>query len=140
MTARTPQWFPDRWTQLPLPRLFDDDDEADDPDRWSFAIVALDGHGRLALPAATRAGFADTSTLWVSTRGDAVVVRSRGPGHRVAVDGRGRIVVPQWLRDAAEPTRSVLVATRSNRPLEPLALVAPSRVLDGWADTVAGER
>ncbi len=139
MTGRAPQWFPDRWTQLPLPRLFDDD-EADGADRWSFAIVALDGHGRMALPVATRAGFADTPSLWVSTRGDVVVVRSRGPGHRVAVDGRGRMVVPRWLRDAADPTRSVLVASRSDRDLAPLALVAPTRVLHGWADTVAGER
>jgi hypothetical protein len=139
MTGRTPQWFPDRWTQLRLPRLFDDD-EADGADRWSFAIVALDGHGRMALPAATRAVFADATSLRVSTRGDAVVVRRHGPGHRVAVDGRGRIVVPRWLRDAAEPTRSVLVATRSDGPLEPLALVAPTRVLHGWADTVVGER
>lgn len=139
MTGRTPQWFPERWTQLPLPRLFDDDG-ADDPARWSFSIVALDGHGRMALPVVARAGFGDAPSLWVSTRDEAVVVCRRGVGHRVAVDGRGRIVVPRWLRDAADPARSVLVATRTDRHLEPLALVAPPRVLNGWADTVVGER
>lgn len=32
MTGRAPQWFPDRWTQLPLPRLFDDEADPPTPD------------------------------------------------------------------------------------------------------------
>ena len=52
MTRLMPQWFPEVWTQLPLPQLGDSDDEGlGGLDRWSFAIVGLEVNGRLRLPA-----------------------------------------------------------------------------------------
>ena len=49
MTRPRPDWFPERWTQLSLPRL-DADEEVGATPSWSFAIVTIERTGRVALP------------------------------------------------------------------------------------------
>jgi hypothetical protein len=139
MRGRNSQWFPEVWTQLALPQLGEDHDA--DSDRWSFAVVSLDRHGRLTLPGAARMVLGEAPSLRVLTRGDAVVVRGGdGVGRAVHVDARGRLVVPVWLRHATQPNRSVLVATRTCGDVEPIVLLVAPRVLVGLADLLVGER
>jgi hypothetical protein len=67
------------------------------------------------------------------------VLRGGGGGRAVALDGRGRIVVPRWLRAAAEPDEALLVGTGTAKD-GPVVLLAPVRLLGGFADALVGER
>jgi hypothetical protein len=134
-------WFPERWTQLPLPRLLEDDDEdAGGPGRWSFAIVTIECTGRVTLTAEARAAFEVPASLRLSARGEVALVRRGGGGRPVTVDGRGRFVVPFWLRDAAEPDGSLPAATGNALDGEAVVLRVPPRLLCGFADAMVGER
>lgn len=53
------------------------------------------------------------------------------------MDDRGRVVVPVWLRQAAGPSASLLVGVRSG--VTPIVVVAPTRVLHGLGEALAGE-
>jgi bifunctional DNA-binding transcriptional regulator/antitoxin component of YhaV-PrlF toxin-antitoxin module len=139
MTRLRPHWFPELWTQLPLPRLFDDDD-VDGAGRWSFAIVTIERSGRVTLPAVARSAFEGRVSLRLSSRGEVALLRCGGGGRPVAVGARGRFVVPCWLRDAADPERSLLVGTGTDHDGEPVVLFAPLRLLWGFADAMVGER
>jgi bifunctional DNA-binding transcriptional regulator/antitoxin component of YhaV-PrlF toxin-antitoxin module len=140
VTRPRPDWFPEQWTQLSLPRLDEDDVDASATQRWSLAIVTIERTGRVALPAAARAAVAGRESLRVSARGEVALLRRGGGGRAVAVDGRGRIVVPRWLRTAAEPDGTLLVGIGTDHDGEPIVLLAPPRLLDGFADAVVGER
>lgn len=131
------QWLPTVWTQLPFPRFLDD--VTDGAERWSFAVVALERAGRVRLPPAARAAVGECASLRASTRGDVVVLRGGGAGRPVMIDGRGRLVVPCWLRDAAGPAASLLIGTRTEPDDEPIVLLAPPRLLAGFADALMGE-
>jgi hypothetical protein len=50
VTRPWPDWFPERWTQLSLPQLLDDDEDVGGTRKWSFAIVAIEHTGRVTLP------------------------------------------------------------------------------------------
>ena len=139
VTPPVPFLCVETWTQLPLPRLFDDP-EPTEPDRWSFVIVTVDSSGRVNLPAACRAAFADVAVLRASTRGEVVVLRTTGAGAAVRIGGRGRLVVPCWLRDATGPTGSLLVGVGLGDEAGPVVVLAPARLLAGWADQLVGER
>jgi hypothetical protein len=139
VTRLRPHWFPQLWTQLPLPRLFDDDD-VDGAGRWSFAIVTIERSGRVTLPAVARGAIEGRVSLRLSSRGEVALLRCGGLGRPVAVGGRGRIVVPSWLRDASGPEGSLLVGTGTEHDGDPVVLFAPSRLLSGFADAMVGER
>jgi DNA-binding transcriptional regulator/RsmH inhibitor MraZ len=111
-----PDWFPERWTQLPLPRLDDDEDAGATP-RWSFAIVTIERTGRLAVPAPARAAFEGRRSLRLSARGEFALLSCGGEGRAKALDGRGRRVVPRWLRDAADADGSPWVLATARRPI-----------------------
>ena len=134
-----PQWLPTVWTQLPFPRFLDED-VADGADRWCFAIVVLERAGRVRLPPAARAAIGECASLRASTRGEVVLLRGGGGGRAVTIDGRGRLVVPCWLRDAAGPAMSLVIGTRRELDDEPIVLLAPPRLLAGFADALVGER
>lgn len=141
MTRLMPQWFPEVWTQLPLPQLGDSDDEGlGGLDRWSFAIVGLEVNGRLRLPATAHRAFAGSGSLWMSMAGEAVLIRSDGTGRAVNIDERGRLCVPCWFRDATGPARLVLVAARTAGDADPVVVLAPPRLLAGFADALVGGR
>ena len=106
--------------------------------RWSFAIVALERNGRVTLPAAARHALDECASLRAVARGEIVLVGPGAAGRPVTIDGRGRLVVPCWLRGAAEPAGSLLVGTRAMRDVEPIALLAPPRLLAGFADALVG--
>jgi bifunctional DNA-binding transcriptional regulator/antitoxin component of YhaV-PrlF toxin-antitoxin module len=139
VTRPRPDWFPERWTQLPLPRLLDDED-VNVAGRWSFAIVTIGHSGRVTLPAEVRALIDGRESLRLSARGEVALLRDGGGGRAVAVDGRGRMVVPYWLRDATEPDGSLLVGTGTGNDGGPVVLLAPARLLGGFADSMVGER
>jgi hypothetical protein len=139
MTRLRPHWFPELWTQLPLPRLFDDDD-VDGAGRWSFAIVTIERSGRVTLPAVARSAFEGRVSLRLSSRGEVALLRCGGGGRPVAVGARGRFVVPCWLRDAADPEGSLLVGTGTEHDGEPVVLLASPRLLSGFADAMVGKR
>jgi bifunctional DNA-binding transcriptional regulator/antitoxin component of YhaV-PrlF toxin-antitoxin module len=142
VTRLRPDWFPDRWTQLSLPRLDDHDEEQDAgvTRRWSFAVVTIECTGRLILPAAARTAFERRDSLGLSARGEVALLTGDAAGSAVAVDGRGRLVVPRWLRAAAEPDASLLVGTGTGHVEGPVVLLAPTRLLGGFADAMVGER
>jgi hypothetical protein len=140
VTRLRPDWFPERWTQLPLPRLLDDDEGAGGAERWAFAIVRIERTGRVMLPAEARAAIAGGGSLRVSARGEVALLRGGGGGRPVTVDGRGRMVVPCWLRDATGPDGSLLVGTGTGHDDEPVVLFVPPRLLCGFADAMVGER
>ena len=58
----------------------------------------------------------------------------------LTIDERGRMVVPCWLRDAVSPDGSLLVGTGTEHDGEPVVLLAPPRLLCGFADAMVGER
>ena len=141
MTRLQPHWPSTTWRQLPLPHLWnDDDDDGGGANRWSFAIVALQRNGRVTLPAAARYALDGCASLRAVPRGEIVLVGPGAAGRPVTIDGRGRLVVPCWLRGAAEPAGSLLVGTRAMRDVEPIVLLAPPRLLAGFADALVGER
>ena len=96
--------------------------------------------GCVWLPAAARralgAGGAGATVRAVS-RGAVLVVRPGGTGAPVTVDGRGRVSLPVWWRRACAGG-AVAVAARAGE--DPLVVLAPTRVLDGLADVLVGER
>jgi hypothetical protein len=139
VTRPRPDWFPERWTQLSLPQLLDDED-VNVAGRWSFAIVTIERTGRVVLPAAARAALDGRGSLRLSARGEVALLRDGGGGRAAAVDSRGRLVVPCWLRDAAEPDGSLLVGTGTDHDGGPVVLFALPRLLDGFADSMVGER
>lgn len=138
VTRRWPYLLPERWTQLSLPRLFDDEDVG--LGRWSFAIVRIERCGRVMLPAAARLAIQGRASMRVSSRSEVALLRCGGAGRPVAIDQRGRVVVPCWLRDAADPERSLLVGTGTGHDGEPVVLLSPPRVLCGLADAMVGDR
>ena len=140
VTRLWPYRTPELWTQLPLPRLFGDEDDVGDALRWSFAIVTIERAGRVTLPAVARTAVEGPVVLRLSSRGEVALLRDGGGGRPVAVDGRGRVVVPCWLRDAADPTGSLLVGTGTGPDGEPVVLFAPLRLLCGFADAMVGDR
>ncbi len=139
VTRLQPLWFPELWTQLPLPRLFDDDEDVG-TGRWSFAIVTIERSGRVTLPAAARVAIEDRASLRLSSLGEVALLRCGGGGRPVSIDERGRVVVPCWLRDAADPEGSLLVGTGVEHDSEPVVLLAPPRLLCGFADAMVGDR
>jgi hypothetical protein len=140
VTRPRPDWFPERWTQLSLPRL-DADEEAGATPSWSFAIVTIERTGRLTLPTAVRTAFEGRESLRISARDEVALLSGGGGGGRaVAFDRRGRIVVPRWLRAAAEPDGALLVGTGTRLEGGPVVVLAPPRLLVGFADAMVGER
>lgn len=140
VTRLQPQWLPAVWTQLPFPRFLDDDEGTDASGHWSFAIVALERDGRVALPPSARAVVAAWASPRALTRGEFVLLRPGDAGRPVRIDGRGRLVVPYWLRDAAGPAASLFVGTRREPDDKPIVLLAPPRLLAGFADALVEER
>jgi hypothetical protein len=136
VTRLQPQWLPAVWTQLPFPRFLDDDEGSDAAGHWSFAIVALERDGRVALPPSARAVVAACASPRALTRGE-FVLRPGDAGRPVRIDGRG-LLVPCWLRDAAGPAASLSVGTRREPDDEPVVLLAPPRLLAGFADALVG--
>jgi hypothetical protein len=124
---------------LSLPRLLDDDDDVCSC-RWAFAIVTIEQSGWVTLPARARTVVPACGSLRLSSRGEVAVLRAGGGGRVVVVGGRGRIIVPCWLRDAARPDGSLLVATGAAADGGPIVLLAPPRLLCGFADAMVGER
>lgn len=139
MTRLWPYRTPELWTQLPLPRLFGDEDDVDELWKWSFAIVTVERAGRVTLPAAARSAI-EGAKLRLSSRGEVALLRSGGGGRPGVVDGRGRVVVPCWLRDAAGPEGRLLVGTGTGHDAEPVVLFAPLKLLWGFADAMVGDR
>ena len=103
-------------------------------------MAVIECSGRVALPAAARTATEGCSSLRVSSHGEVAVLRCSGGGRAVTVDGRGRFVVPCWLREAADPEGSLLVGTGTDHDSEPVVLLAPPRLLCGFADAMVGER
>jgi hypothetical protein len=79
-------------------------------------------------------------SLRLSARGEVALLRDGGGGRAVAVDSRGRILMPCWLRDDAGPKGSLLVGTGTATDGGPVVLLAPPRLLGGFADAMVGER
>lgn len=140
VTRLRAHWFPELWTQLPLPRLFDDDEDAGGSGRWSFAIVTIERSGRVTLPAVARAAIEGRVSLRLLSRGEVALLRCGGGGRPVALDGRGRIVVPCWLRGVTDLEGSLLVGTGTECDGEPVVLLAPPCLLSGFADAMVGDR
>ncbi len=140
VTGLQPQWLPAVWGQPSFPRFLDDDDGSDAAGRWSFAIVALERDGRVTLPLAARAVVGAWESPRALTRGEFVLLRPGAAGRPVRIGGRGRLMVPCWLRDAAGSAASLLIGTRTEPDDEPVVLLAPTRLLAGFADALVGER
>jgi hypothetical protein len=104
-----PHWFPELWTQLPLPRLFDDDEDVGGTGRWSFAIVTIERSGWVTLPAVARGAFEGRGSLRLSSRGEVALLRCGGGGRPVVVRPIQRLCAWEAL-----VTRSP--AVRASRP------------------------
>ena len=134
-------WVPELWTQLSLPRLLDDEeDDGGCSSRWVFAIVVIERSGRMTLPVHVRAVVPACGSLRLSSRGEVAVLRGGGGGRVVVVGERGRIMLPCWLRDVARPDGCLLVAAGAAGDGGPVVLLAPLRLLCGFADAMVGER
>ncbi|HET6953412.1 MAG TPA: hypothetical protein VFI47_23745 [Acidimicrobiales bacterium] len=111
-----------------------------EPPRWHWGIARLDPIGRIVLPGQAHAALGLTVEQPCLVQGVcyrvALVLRTCGGGAAVTVDGRGRLRLPAWLRRSGAASRSLPVGARCDAPL---VVVAPTTVLDGLGDVLAGE-
>ena len=130
--------MPDPRTSLALLQLADIG-RVPDPPPWRWAIVRLEGGGRLRLSPEARAALGAEPGHIVEVRGlcgpVALVLRPAGRGRAATIDARGRLYVPMWLRSEVSP--SYLIGTRTATAT---VVVAPTTVLDDLGDQLLGEQ
>jgi hypothetical protein len=109
-----------------------------DPPRWAWAVACLDPARRLLLAVEARAVLDIRLGQRTTVRGVChqvtLVLAADGGGATLTVDSRGQVCLPAWLRRGS--TSSVLVG--ANHATQ-LVVVAPTTVLDGLGDVLAGE-
>jgi hypothetical protein len=98
-------------------------------------VARIDPAGRIRLSPAARAALCVGvgTTAEVSGICHRVALVLGADGASLPVDARGRLLLPEWLRHAAP---AVLVGTRAG--VSPPVVIAPSTVLDGFADVLLG--